>query len=247
MALRYRSAARTHAGGVREVNEDSMIVRDDAALWVVADGMGGHANGQWASSTLVSQFEQLALAGPAEVRASAIVEALSSGNQLIVEAAAAAGNQMGTTAVVVHLVGSEMLCAWVGDSRCYRSRRGELEQLTKDHSVVQDLVDRGSLDPSEVESHPMSNVLSRAVGTEATVQYDGFRDSALPGDHYLLCSDGLTRVVPEVVISRLLSLPNIQTAADRLLSETLERGAPDNVTLVVISVEEATAILEMPK
>lgn len=243
MLLRYRSAARTHSGCVRSVNEDSLVARDDAALWVVADGMGGHANGQWASQTLVAQFETLSLDGASETRATALVGALEAGNKVIINAAQAAGSQMGTTAVMIHLNGPDLLCLWVGDSRCYRSRQGELVQLTRDHTVVQELVDRGALAPEDMEAHPMSHVLSRAVGAEPGVRYDGFRDVALAGDHYLLCSDGLTKVVSNDIISNLLALPNINLAADRLLAETLERGAPDNVSLVVVAVEEVTAVL----
>lgn len=244
MPFRFRSAARTHAGCVRKINEDSLIARDDAALWVVADGMGGHAHGQWASQALVTQFAGLALSGDTNMRAQGIAIALEAGNRLIVEAASAAGLQIGTTAVLIHLNEAQLLCAWVGDSRCYRYRRGNLKQLTRDHTVVQDMVDRGLLQPSEMEKHPMSHVLSRAIGAEAQLRYDGFIDETLAGDRYLLCSDGLTKIVPDEQIATLLALPNINMAADRLLADTLSAGAPDNVSLVVVSVEESTAIVE---
>lgn len=243
MQLRWRSAARTHPGLVRQVNEDSMLVRDDTALWVVADGMGGHDNGQWASQTLVGQFAHVALDGALESRGGALATALDDGNRAIVSASAASGKQMGTTAVVAHVDGSEVLCLWVGDSRIYRWRHGLLTQLTRDHSVVQELVDRGHLDASEAESHPMAHVLSRAIGTEAELRYENVVDVAVPGDRYLLCSDGLTKVVPEDVIAAVLGLGNIDRAADELVSSTLERGAPDNVTLVIVLIEEVTAVI----
>ena len=242
MQLRYRSAPRTHVGLVRKVNEDALLARDDVALWVVADGMGGHDNGQWASQTLVAQFAALDLAVDRSARGPAIVSAFEHGNHEINAAAVAAGKQMGTTAVLVHLDADDVLLLWVGDSRIYRSRRGELVQLTRDHTVVQELVDRGSLAAEDAESHPMSHVLSRAVGTEAALRYDCIVDKALAGDRYLLCSDGLTKVVPEEIMARLLARGNIDAAADQLLAETLQRGAPDNTTLVVLSVEEVTAI-----
>lgn len=242
MKLRFRTAVRTHPGMVRSVNEDSVIARDDIALWVVADGMGGHANGQWASQTLVAQFANLALAGTPDARGAAMVAALQAGNAAIVAAGKAAGQSMGTTAVLIHFDGANLMCLWVGDSRAYRFRRGGLTQISRDHSVVQELVDRGSLSAEEAETHPMAHVLSRAIGGEETCRPEGITDTALPGDHYLLCSDGLTKVVAEEVIGRLLRLPSVNAAADRMIAETLAQGAPDNVTVVLISVEEATEV-----
>lgn len=242
MRLRYRSALRTHPGNVRRVNEDAALARDDAALWLVADGMGGHANGQWASQQIAAQLGALDLTIPAAARPTAIADALKAGNAAIVHAGAQAGAQMGTTAVLLHFEDSHLLCLWVGDSRAYRFRRGGLTQLSRDHSVVQELIDRGSLLPEEAEHHPMAHVLSRAVGTEAELRPEAISDTIQPGDTYLLCSDGLTKVVPEDVIARLLRLPGINAAADRLVAETLARGAPDNVTVIVISVEEATEV-----
>lgn len=243
MRLKFRSALRTHSGSVRAVNEDSALARDDAALWLVADGMGGHAHGDWASQTVAAQMAAVDMSVPAAERGPAIMAALKAGNAAIVDASARAGAQMGTTAVVLHLEGHDLLCLWVGDSRAYRFRRGGLSQITRDHSVVQELIDRGTLTPDEAELHPMAHVLSRAVGTEADLRADAFSDTAQPGDAYLLCTDGLTKVVPEDVIARLLRLPSVNAAADRLVAETLARGAPDNVTVIVVSVEEVTEVM----
>jgi len=240
--LRYRSAPRSHVGLVRAVNEDSVLVRDDAALWIVADGMGGHDNGQWASQTLVGRFAQLDLSIDRAARGPAIVQAIEEGNRTIHDAATMAGKQMGTTAVVMHCDAGDVLLIWVGDSRIYRLRGDLMVQLTRDHTLVQDLVDRGSLAAEEAESHPMSHVLTRAVGTEATLRYDSIVDTAQAGDRYLLCSDGLSKVVPDDLVAAILATGTIDTAADRLLSETLGRGAPDNTTLVVLSAEEMTAL-----
>lgn len=240
--LRYRSAPRTHVGRVRQVNEDSLLSRDEASLWVVADGMGGHDNGQWASQTLVAEFAQLDMGGDARARSRAMVEALERGNRTIHDAATAVGKQMGTTAVLVHGEGEDVLLLWVGDSRVYRLRGGQLEQLTRDHTVVQELVDRGSLAPHEAETHPMSHVLSRAVGTEAEVHYEALTARSAAGDRYLLCSDGLTKVVDDAEVAVLLGQGGIDTAADRLIERTLAAGAPDNISLVILSVEEITIL-----
>jgi serine/threonine protein phosphatase PrpC len=241
-SLRYRSAPRTHVGLVRSANEDAMLARDEAALWIVADGMGGHDNGQWASQTLVGRFAQLDLSIDRAARGAAIVQAIETGNRLIHDAATAAGKQMGTTVVAMHGDGDDVLLLWVGDSRIYRLRGGMLMQLTRDHTLVQDLVDRGSLHPDEAETHPMSHVLTRAVGTEGVLRCDSLVDKAQAGDRYLLCSDGLSKVVPDDLVAAILSTGAIDAAADRLIAETLGRGAPDNTTVVVLSAEETTAL-----
>ena len=246
MPLRYRSAARTHVGLVRQANEDSLLVRDDVALWVVADGMGGHDSGQWASQTLVTHFARLDLTIDRTRRGTAIVQAFEEGNRAINEVAVRSGKQIGTTAVIVHCDADDVLLIWVGDSRIYRLRDGALEQLTRDHTLVQDLVDRGSLDPAEAESHPMSHVLSRAVGTEPALRYDSLVVKARAGDRFLLCSDGLTKVVSDQQTAAILASGTIDTVAERLIGETLDRGAPDNTTVVVLSAEEATALEMRP-
>lgn len=245
MRLRYRSAVRSHPGLVRSVNEDMALGRDNVALWMVADGMGGHSHGDWASKTLAAHLADVDLAVPLAERGPAIVAAMHAGNAEIVTAATRAGSQMGTTAVLLHLEGTDLLCLWVGDSRAYRYRRGELQQITRDHSVVQELIDRGVLSPEEAETHPMAHVLSRAVGTEAQLRIESLHDQAQPGDIYLLCSDGLTKVVPDDEIARLLRLPTVDAVADRLVAETLARGAPDNVTLILVSVEEVTELMRI--
>jgi serine/threonine-protein phosphatase Stp1 len=115
-------------------------------------------------------------------------------------------------------------------------------QLTRDHTLVQDLVDRGALAADEAETHPMSHVLSRAVGTEPNLRYDSLVDKAQAGDRYLLCSDGLTKCVSDARMAAILSSGSIDMAADLLIAETLDGGAPDNTTVVVLSAEEATAL-----
>ena len=246
MHLRYRSAPRTHVGLVRKANEDSMLARDDVALWMVADGMGGHDNGQWASQTLVAQFATLNLRINRNARGAAIVHAMQEGNRAINEAATGVGKQMGTTAVIVHCDADDVLLLWVGDSRIYRLRGGTLAQMTRDHTMVQDLVDRGALAADEAETHPMSHVLSRAVGTEPVLRYETLVDKAQAGDRYILCSDGLTKCVSDTRMAAIVGVGTIDTAADRLIAETLEGGAPDNTTVVVLSAEEATALELQP-
>lgn len=238
--LRIRSAAGTHPGAVRAANEDSILSRDDLKLWVVADGMGGHANGQWASATVVSALDAVRL-GEGDPYPY-LLGALYAGNGAIVRAAVAAGASMGTTVVALHLGAGEVTGLWVGDSRIYRARGGVLTQLTRDHSVVQELVDRGSLSAADAETHPMAHVLSRAVGIEEELAHDAFRDAALAGDTYLLCSDGLSKVLPHDLIEQRLAASPAR-AVELLIADTLAAGAPDNVSVIIVALEETTVLV----
>ncbi|KAB7648273.1 PP2C family protein-serine/threonine phosphatase [Polymorphobacter fuscus] len=237
--FRIRSAAATHVGAVRTVNEDSILSRDDLCLWVVADGMGGHANGQWASTTLVETIDAVQLGDDDPYPH--LLGALYAGNGAIVRAGAANCASMGTTVVVLHLGDREVTGLWVGDSRIYRRRDGVLSQLTRDHSMVQELVDRGSIAADEAETHPMAHVLSRAVGMDEELSHDAFRDEAAIGDVYLLCSDGLSKVLThDAIDARLAASP--ARAVEGLIADTLAAGAPDNVSVIVVSLEQATMI-----
>ena len=230
------SVARTHPGR-REVNEDAILSRDDLGLWAVADGMGGHKGGMWASATVIEALARLA--SEADGQALPLDRAVAEGNQEIVEAGREVGGTIGTTVVALSFDGTFLSGLWVGDSRIYRWRDGRLERMTRDHSIVQELVDRGTLRPEEAEKHPMAHVLSRAVGVQATIAADHFDTEAAPGDVFLLCSDGLTRVVAEHEIAAELRHGNVQVAADALIEATLARGAPDNVSIVVVRIAAA--------
>jgi serine/threonine protein phosphatase PrpC len=244
MRLNIRAALRTDVGMVRSVNEDAALMRNADALWLVADGLGGHDHGDWAAQTLVHTLSELALAGDMAQRSGQIAAALAAGNAVIHRVASAAGGQMGTTAVVLHLVGDRLLCGWVGDSRAYRLRQHLLQQLTHDHSVVQEMVDKGLVSVDDAETHPLAHMLSRAIGTAAEVQVDFVEDQVRPGDLFLLCSDGLTKVFSDEEIARLLVGSSPETVADRLVRDTLARGAPDNVTVIVLLVEETTELMQ---
>ena len=171
-----------------------------------------------------------------------LIAALQAGNGAIVRAATSLGAKMGTTVVVLHLAGDAVTGLWVGDSRIYRMRGGTLTQLTRDHSVVQEMVDRGQLTAAEAEDHPMAHVLNRAVGIEESLAWDGFEDRAQPGDSYLLCSDGLTKVLADAAIAARLAGGSPARAVEALVADTLAAGAPDNVSVIIVALEETTAI-----
>lgn len=245
-AFRFNTVGVTHEGCVRKANEDSLALRDDAGLWVVADGMGGHTNGQWASSTIIEALKAAALSGDFDADAAAVAGAMHAANQHIVAASNQSGTRMGSTAVVLYLNGRRFACFWAGDSRIYLLRGGQLHRLTRDHTQVQEMVDRGLLTPEEASRHPMSHVLSRAVGVQESLELDALADEAATRDIFLLCSDGLTGVVSEPEIAERLSTFEPKAACQRLLDLVLSRGAPDNVTMVAVACEEMTALALQP-
>jgi serine/threonine-protein phosphatase Stp1 len=242
-ALRVESVAVSHPGLVRAANEDSFCDRGADGLWAVADGMGGHAFGDWASRTLVAALDAVVLPAEFEAAAHAAAGAIHDGNRLIWQEAQRQGQQMGSTVVALYVDHQRFAILWVGDSRAYLMRGGQLHQLTRDHTQVQEMVDCGLLQPHEAGSHPRGHVLSRAVGVGEVLEVDVVIDEIEPGDLFLLCSDGLSGQVSDAELATLLSGPGgRQAVVDRLIALTLERGAPDNVTAVIVTAQETTTL-----
>lgn len=230
------SVSRTHVGLRRKVNEDSLLVRDDCGLWVVADGMGGHEAGDVASSKVTEALGFLPASDDLDQLVDDAILVLKRVNQDLIELAGpGAGGQrsIGTTVVGLAISGGEFRCFWAGDSRAYRIRDRQIIQLTRDHSMVQDLVDAGMLRPEEVADHPNSNIITRAVGVAEELRVDTVSGEVRPGDHFILASDGLTRVVEDRELVERLAAEIPAVAADSLIETVLSRGAPDNVTLVI--------------
>jgi serine/threonine protein phosphatase PrpC len=242
-SLRARTVCLTHPGKVRTANEDSHFANEEGGVWIVADGMGGHDDGQLASSLVVEAMRQAPLTGRFEDDVDTLAEALRQANAEIQRTAAAQDKRMGSTAVALYLADRQFACLWAGDSRIYLLRDGALHQLTRDHTQVQEMVDRGLLTPAEARHHPMSHVLSRAVGVQETLELDAISDEAAARDVFLLCSDGLTGLVSDDEIATTLSSLSVNAACNRLLQMVLDRGAPDNVTMVAVSCEEKTALV----
>jgi serine/threonine-protein phosphatase Stp1 len=238
--LRHESVGGTHVGQVRTNNEDSYCLRPDRCFWAVADGMGGHEKGEWASGAIVKAAEAMTLPEEFESACTAIADMIHTSNARIHHEAKQRGIQMGSTFVGLYLNGRRFGLFWVGDSRAYVLREGALHMLSRDHSQVQAMVDRGLIQPKEAVGHPMLHVLARAVGAQPVVEVDAIVDEAQPADIFLLCSDGLTNRVTDAEIAAVLeSLPH-REALDRLIALTLERGAPDNVTAIIVGVSEST-------
>jgi serine/threonine protein phosphatase PrpC len=228
---------RTDTGRQRRGNEDSSYAH--APLFVIADGMGGAQAGEVASHLAVQQFEQgLPGDGPSEQRLS---EAVQRANQEIYELSQTDASRagMGTTLTAAYLDSDHVAIAHVGDSRAYLLRDGELTRLTEDHSLVEELLKKGKLTEEEALEHPQRSVITRALGIEPVVEVDTWSYLVRPGDVLLLCSDGLTSMIAEGAVQRVLvESQTLRAAADRLIAEANEAGGRDNITVILFRVEE---------
>lgn len=230
--------SRTHVGLRRKVNEDSVLVRLDRGLFAVADGMGGHEAGDVASSKVAEALQNLPIVYGLDQLIEQATVALQQVNRELIAIAASDNSDrtIGSTVVGLALADGQYRCFWAGDSRAYRVRDGGIDQLSRDHSLVQKLVDAGMLDPSGMEDHPNANIVTRAVGAAEQLDVEIIGGDALPGDQFLLASDGLTRLVKDDELLAELSANRAEDAADRLIDLVLSRGAPDNVSLVIATV-----------
>jgi serine/threonine protein phosphatase PrpC len=235
---RIRSASATHVGLKRTRNEDSLLMRPEAGLWAVADGMGGHGFGDVASRMAIDALDGLAVAPSGEALLAAVEHAALAANLDMRAFSESQGHQMmGTTLVALLMFGEHFACLWCGDSRAYLLRAGALRQLTRDHSETQDLVERGVLDPAEAKLWPRRGVLTRALGAMEAPELDLVSDRWAPGDAFLLCSDGLTGHCEDSDIAAALAGDDPQAVCDGLIALTLQRGATDNVTAIVLRCE----------
>lgn len=237
--MRFECVSRTHVGLKRKINEDSILVRTREGLWAVADGMGGHDAGEVASATVTQALTDVPSGLPLDKLVQSSIEAIGQANRQLITFGQSNGftRTVGTTVVGLAIADGEFRCFWAGDSRAYQVRRGEIARLSRDHSLVQDLVDAGMLSADEAERHENSNIITRAVGVAPELNVDVVSGDAEPGDQFLLASDGLTRVVDDGEIVEELSRSAPEKAADELLELVLERGAPDNVSIIIVKVE----------
>ena len=234
--MQFECVSRTHVGLKRKINEDSILVETGRGLWAVADGMGGHDAGEVASAAVADALRALPANDDLDALATQAVQALQRVNGELIRLAQSNHSErsIGTTVVGLAIADGSFRCFWAGDSRAYRLRDGEIIRLSRDHSLVQDLVDAGMIQPEEAERHENANVITRAVGVRETLEVDCMSGDALAGDLFLLASDGLTRVVNDQEIAAELAGGSLERAADRLLETVLARGAPDNVSLIVV-------------
>ena len=237
----FDQVARTHVGCRRRLNEDAILACPDRRLWAVADGMGGHDAGEVASAMVVEALSRTATDESGHASRAAALAALEDVNGRLVEMGRRGFDSRTIGSTVVGLVASAnaFTCFWAGDSRAYRVRAGSIERLTRDHSLVQDLIDSGMISPAEAESHPNANIITRAVGASELLRVDTVDGEIRTGDMFLLASDGLTRLLSDEELLAALGADDLEAIAERLLATALDRDAPDNVSLIVLRATEA--------
>ncbi len=230
--------SRTHVGLRRKLNEDAVLNCPERKIWAVADGMGGHEAGEVASGKIISALSTIATMGKLDNVLENAVAILESVNTELVRLGNAGNEQrtIGSTVVGLLLDDSHYACFWVGDSRAYLLRDGTILQISRDHSLVQELIDAGMLDSTDAENHPNANIVTRAVGATDALKVDAVSGELRRGDIFVLASDGLTRPVKDSELLAELSARTLDSAADHLIALTLERGAPDNVSFVVLKI-----------
>lgn len=242
--LRFRSAARTHAGLRRALNEDRLLDHPGDGLWAVADGMGGHRSGDVAAARVVEALSALDASDSGFGRLNDLVRAISEVNAELFAQAAEGPETSPSGATVVALLAHErhFACIWAGDSRAYLLRDGVVAPITRDHSLVQSLIDDGRIDAAERRRHPDAHIITRAVGAAAKIDLERRFAPIQAGDIFLLCSDGLTACVEDEELAGFIDRTDLDAAAEALLSAALARGAPDNVSFVLIAAEPADRV-----
>lgn len=241
---RWSSAAATHVGAVREVNEDNQIEKPELGLWVVADGMGGHSAGDVASSMVVDELSTVRRTGTNEEFIESVIEVLSITNQKLRQLAFQKFDKqtvMGTTVAALIIHANRYTILWAGDSRVYRYRSRQLEQLTRDHSQVNDMLDSGLLSADEVEDHPLANVITRAIGAAQTLNLERIDGEIKHGDIFMLCSDGLNKELSDQEIAPFFRSGDVDEINKALIHSALVRGAQDNITAIAVRIEGTVA------
>lgn len=234
-------AVRTDIGKVRQSNQDALIAAPEMRLWGVADGMGGHNGGETASAGARDGLvQQLSGKSPEQ---GALRTAIGAVNRSLYlqqkEDDALSG--MGTTLTALWVSDSCVYIGHVGDSRAYRLRDGEFKQITEDHSVVAELLRSGMLTPEQAAAHPVRNVITRAVGTEDSIEIDLMCEERQAGDIWLVCSDGLHGMVTDEQMAEIIKNNKLEKAADKLIRAALDAGGRDNVSLVLLQDKRAQA------
>jgi serine/threonine protein phosphatase PrpC len=230
----FDAASATHPGNVRPRNEDSYLIRTDAGLWAVADGMGGHEAGDVASQLVVSALDTITTVNSAmELLEATQSRVLLANHQIFEISHQRGGAVIGSTVVVLLISEDKFACVWAGDSRLYLARRDTIKQVSRDHTEVEELLASGALSAEEVKNWP-NNIITRAVGVQDDPELEIVTGEFEDCDVFVLCSDGLTRHVEDKEILECVSSQDAQTSCAALVRLAIERGGLDNVTVIVV-------------
>lgn len=239
----FLSAAATHVGAVRKLNEDHYLDRGNIGLWLVADGVGGASAGDWGSKQVAAQFAAMpAPRNAPEFLAHAKMGLTAANDTLRAHARNTPRGMVASTVVLLLVYDWYYTLLWAGDSRGYLVRDGQLQRVTKDHSEVQELIDSGVITPEEAETHPRANVITRAVGAAEELHFDRIAGRVRVGDTFLLCTDGLTKEVPERQILDIIVRHPLEQAPQKLIEAALAGGGHDNITVVLAQCSKASDV-----
>lgn len=240
--LKFETAALTHSGHVRRFNEDSIFGDGERGVWVVADGMGGHRDGNLASAMITDAARDVGKAASLTELSFAFRRGIDAVNaELLSRSQGHPDRIVGSTVVALLTHDGNYCCLWAGDSRCYLVRDGRIEQLSHDHTEVQDLVDRGIISQEEAASWPRRNVVTRAVGAIDDLELEQATGVIKSGDRFVLCSDGLTGHVKDEEILAVSTGLSATQASHELLELALARGGKDNISVVIVNVVDRGA------
>jgi serine/threonine protein phosphatase PrpC len=235
-ALRFESCGVSHPGRVREKNEDNYLIEPESGVWAVADGIGGHQFGEIASASIVAHLATIGVASSPPDLLARFEDRLTRAHEEIRTIAESRGVTIGSTIAALLAINGNFACFWSGDSRIYLVRDEAISQLSRDHTEVQELLDQGMISPSEARKWPRRNVITHAVGVADEVVIDVQQGQTLPGDIFVLSTDGLTAHVSDDEIEAAVSTSAPQTACQSLLQLALDRGGTDNVTIVLVRI-----------
>lgn len=232
--MRVETGAATHVGKVRQRNEDSYLVRPEAGIWAVADGMGGHEAGDLASWTVTDALASIEAPDLAGELLSLCKHRIFDANSELMKISHERGVTIGTTVTILLTFDGYFACVWSGDSRMYVVRDGNISQISRDHTEVEDLLADGVITPEEAQSWVGKNVITRAIGVSEFPELEVATGTIQPGDVFIVCTDGLTRHVRDDEILECTTTLDPEQACDRMIHLTLGRGAGDNVTVIVV-------------
>ena len=241
VAFPIESFGVSHKGCVRDHNEDNYLVEQQAGLWVVADGMGGHEAGEVASASIIDHLATIGIASSAPDLRARFEDRLSRANAEIRNISRSRGITIGSTFAALLAMDGRFAGLWAGDSRIYLVRGGAISQISRDHTEVQELLDRGMISAEEALTWPRRNVITHAVGVSDELVIDFQQGELMPGDVFVLGTDGLTAHVSDAEIEAAVKSAPPQAACEKLLEMVLARGGTDNVTIVLVRIGDGRA------